>query len=75
MDTEKFSLEEKLEELRILVEKMQKGISDFDQQVALYKEGSKLIHTCREYLNGAELEIKQLIDGELKPFDEDGGIN
>lgn len=69
MDKEKFSLEEKLEALRTLVEKMQKGISDFDQQVALFKEGNALIKECRGYLNGAELEIKQLIKGELKPFD------
>ena len=69
MEKEKFSLEEKLEELRILVEKMQKGISDFDKQVALFKQGSLLIKECREYLNGAELEIQQLINGELKSFD------
>lgn len=69
MKEEKFSLEEKLEELRLLVEKMQEGMSDFDQQVALFKEGNRLIKSCREYLNGAELEIQQLIDGELKPFE------
>jgi len=69
MSEEKFSLEDKLESLRILVEKMQKGVSDFDQQVTLFKEGNKLIKECRDYLNGAELEIQQLIKGELKPFD------
>ncbi len=69
MDQEKFSLEDKLESLRILVEKMQKGVSDFDQQVTLFKEGNKLIKECRDYLHGAELEIQQLIKGELKPFD------
>lgn len=69
MDKEKFSLEEKLEALRALVEKMQKGVSDFDKQVALFKEGNGLIKECRDYLNGAELEIKQLIKGEMKPFD------
>lgn len=71
MAKEKFSLEEKLEDLRSLVEKMQKGVSDFDQQVALFKEGSQLIKECRGYLNGAELEIKQLIKGEMKPFGEE----
>lgn len=69
MKEEKFSLEENLEALRVLVEKMQKGMSDFDQQVALFKEGSQLIKSCRDYLNGAELEIQQLINGEEKPFD------
>ncbi|MEZ4827527.1 MAG: exodeoxyribonuclease VII small subunit [Bacteroidia bacterium] len=59
---EKFSLEDKLAEIRALVEKMQKGISDFDQQVTLFKKGNELIESCRKYLEAAEMEIEKLME-------------
>ena len=59
-----FSLEKKLEEIRQLVEKMQRGVSDFDQQVDLFKQGNQLIKECREYLDKSELKIEQLIKEE-----------
>ena len=60
----KFSLEEKLTEIRELVEKMQKGVSDFDKQVELFKRGNDLIKECREYLDVSELKIEELIKGK-----------
>ncbi|MCB0847678.1 MAG: exodeoxyribonuclease VII small subunit [Bacteroidetes bacterium] len=62
--TKPFSLEKKLEEIRQLVEKMQRGVSDFDQQVDLFKQGNQLIKECREYLDKSELKIEQLIKEE-----------
>ncbi|MEZ4775808.1 MAG: exodeoxyribonuclease VII small subunit [Bacteroidia bacterium] len=59
---EKFSLEEKLAEIRALVEKMQKGISDFDKQVELFQKGNRLIESCRAYLDTAEIEIEKLME-------------
>ncbi|MEM6348095.1 MAG: exodeoxyribonuclease VII small subunit [Bacteroidota bacterium] len=70
MSQEKFSLEDKLTEIRKLIDQMQKGVSDFDQQVALYQAGSAMIKECREYLDASELQIKQLIDGEEKSVGE-----
>jgi exodeoxyribonuclease VII small subunit len=61
---EKFSLEKKLEEIRQLVEKMQRGVSDFDQQVDLFKQGNHLIKECRDYLDKSELKIEELIKGK-----------
>ncbi len=66
MEEEKFSLENKLAEIRGIVDQMQKGVSDFDQQVALFEKGSRYTKDCQEYLDKAELKIKQLIDGKLK---------
>ena len=60
----KFSLEEKLTQIRDLVEKMQKGVSDFDKQVELFKQGNDLIKECREYLDASELKIEELIKGK-----------
>ena len=59
-----FSLEKKLTEIRALVEKMQKGITDFDEQVASFKEGNDMIEECRKYLDASELKIRKLVDGE-----------
>ena len=66
-----FSLEKKLEELRALVEKMQKGVADFDKQVSLFKDGTQIIRECRAYLDQSELQVQQLISGELKNFEEE----
>lgn len=65
---EKISLEKNLAEIRKIVEKMQKGVSDFDQQMTLFKEGTRLIDVCREYLNESELKVQQLIQGKESPF-------
>ena len=64
--TEKFSLEDTLAEIRAIVERMQKGVSDFDQQIALFQEGTRLIKESRTYLDESELQIQQLIDGKLE---------
>jgi exodeoxyribonuclease VII small subunit len=61
-----FSLEKKLAEIRSIVEKMQQGAVDFDEQIALFKQGQALIASCQNYLDKAELEIKQLVDGTLE---------
>ncbi|MDP5171222.1 MAG: exodeoxyribonuclease VII small subunit [Bacteroidia bacterium] len=58
---ETFSLEEKLENLRKILEQMQKGMSDFDRQMALFKQGQLLISECRQYLDKAELQVDQLL--------------
>lgn len=70
MGQEKFSLEDRLTEVRKIIDQMQKGISDFDQQVALFQAGSSMIKECREYLDTSELQIKQLIDGKEKSVGE-----
>lgn len=63
---EEFSLEKKLAEIRSIVEKMQQGAVDFDEQIALFKQGQALIASCQGFLDKAELEIRQLVDGELE---------
>ena len=62
----KVSLDTDIIRIRAIVEEMQKGISDFDKQVELFKEASALIKACQNYLNESEIEIKQLIGDEEK---------
>jgi len=65
METEKqenFLLEEKLRKIRKLLDQMQSGELDFDENVKLFTEGTQLIDACRTYLDQAEMRVKQLID-------------
>jgi exodeoxyribonuclease VII small subunit len=64
-----FSLEENLAEIRRIMNQMQKGMDNFDEQVALFKKGKALIEDCQQYLDKAEMEIKKLVDGQLEDFD------
>lgn len=63
-----FSLEANIQRIRVIVEEMQKGVSDFDKQVELFKEGTALVKACQDYLNTSEMEIQQLLNGQLIPF-------
>ncbi len=68
-EQEEFSLEDSLGEIRDILDKMQKGVSDFDRQMELFKRGNALVEACRNYLDGAEMSIKQLVEGELEDFE------
>ncbi len=69
-ENQEFSLEKQLTRLRSLLDQMQKGVGDFDQQMALFKEGQTIVQSARKYLDEAELQVKQLVEGEEIPFDE-----
>lgn len=71
MENEEFSLEKKLTRLRSLLDQMQKGIGDFDQQMTLFREGQQIVQSARQYLDEAELQVKQLVAGEEVPFEEE----
>ena len=59
-----FTLERNLKKIRDIIEKMQMGDLDFDENVALFKEGSETIAACKKYLDQSELLIKKLVEGE-----------
>ena len=60
---EGFSLEDKLREIRSLLDNMQTGDLDFDENVKLFTRGTSLIEQCRKYLDEAELQVRQLVEG------------
>lgn len=62
-EPEGFSLEEKLKEIREILQKMQVGANDFDENLKLFAQGTALIGECRKYLDTAEVSVKQLING------------
>jgi exodeoxyribonuclease VII small subunit len=64
---ETFSLEEKLKQIREILQKMQMGANDFDENIRLFTQGTVLIAECRKYLDTAEMSVKQLINGPNGP--------
>lgn len=74
MAKKKFSLEKHLQRLREIVDKMQSGDPDFDENVALFKEGSKLIKEAKDYLDDSELLIQKLIEENEEVEEEDFDI-
>ncbi len=68
---EGFSLENKLREIRSLLEQMQAGELDFDENVKLFTDGTNLIEQCRKYLDEAELKVKALVAGASGEEEQD----
>ena len=68
METDSFSFEKNLEDIRALVEKLQKGTGTFDEQLTLMQEGLERIKQSHAYLDQAELKIEQLIKGNWEEF-------
>ncbi|WNJ20720.1 exodeoxyribonuclease VII small subunit [Pontibacter sp. G13] len=68
-DTE-FSLEQSIEEIRTLINKMQQGVSDFDEQIRMFQAGTSKIEACRNFLDQAEIKVQQLVDGQLEDISD-----
>ena len=66
-----FSLESSLTRIRKINDDMQSSDQNFDQNVALFKEGVDLIESCRKYLDQSELMIKVLLETPKGPVEED----
>lgn len=70
---EDFSLELQLKEIRDILQKMQVGVNDFDENIRLFTKGTEMIKSCRDYLDRAEMSVKQLVEGkeglETEDFD------
>ena len=60
-------MEDSLREIREILQKMQMGANDFDENIKLFTQGTALIADCRKYLDTAEMSVKQLINGPKGP--------
>ena len=66
---EQLSFEDALEELEIVVSKLETGRVPLEESLALLRRGTALIERCEGELNSAEVALEQLIatpDGELQ---------
>ena len=74
------TFEQALAKLEETVRRLEEGNTPLDQAVALFEEGTRLARLCNEYLDAAELKVKQLVqasDGEYREqsieLDSDAG--
>ncbi len=61
-------LEEQLSRIKKILSLMQEGEKGFDEQMKLFQEGIRLVKSSQEMLSQSELEVKQLLEGELQNF-------
>jgi len=64
MSEKEFSLEEALEELNKILDKLEGGEEDIEKSIALYEKGMKLSKKCREHLSELETRVKILAESE-----------
>ncbi len=70
------SFEEALNELKVIIEKLEGGNLSLEESLRLFEKGTKLISLCHKKLNEVEKRIEILtegVDGEVlrKEFDLD----
>jgi exodeoxyribonuclease VII small subunit len=63
------TFEQALDELDVLVRRMESGELSLDESIAAYRRGAELARLCQARLAQAEQEIKQLEGDMLKPLD------
>lgn len=63
------TFEQALDELDMLVRRMESGELTLDESIAAYKRGAELARLCQSKLAQAELDIRQLEGDLLKPLD------
>lgn len=55
-----FIIEEAFERLEIISSKLESPDTNLKEAMELYKEGTELVHKCKENLEGVEKELKIL---------------
>jgi len=67
------SFEENIGKLQEIVEEIESGGIGLEETIAKYEEGGKIIKTCREILDKAELKISKLVENtdKTEPFTPD----
>jgi len=68
---EELSFEQALEELDVLVRKMESGELGLDDSIAAYRRGAELARYCQVRLSAAEQEIRKLDNDVLKTLAPD----
>ena len=73
--TETFSFEAALEELELLVERMEQGDITLEESLKDFERGIELTRACQESLRSAEQKVQILLEKrgqeELAPFQPD----
>ncbi|OZM57622.1 exodeoxyribonuclease VII small subunit [Lottiidibacillus patelloidae] len=64
------SFEKAMEQLEVIVEKLEAGDVPLEKAISLYQEGMKLSTICHDKLKTVETQLDEILqeDGERKPF-------
>jgi exodeoxyribonuclease VII small subunit len=62
------SYEDAMQELEVLVRRLESGEMPLDQLLSGYQRGAALLQYCRDRLQAVEDQIKVLDEGTLKPW-------
>ena len=54
------TFEEKLEELRGIVRKLEDGEASLEESIAIYERGAILVKQCEDLLGAAEMKLAEL---------------
>lgn len=54
------TFEEKLEELRGIVRKLEGGEASLEESIAIYERGAILVKQCEDLLGAAEMKLTEL---------------
>ncbi|MGL1862747.1 MAG: exodeoxyribonuclease VII small subunit [Pseudodesulfovibrio sp.] len=65
----KETFENKLDRLKEIVDRLERGDLPLEEGVALYKEGLKLAKACGKQLEGARHEVTIVSEGLVKEFE------
>lgn len=68
MAKKKFDYPKTLADINQLVQRLQDEELSLEESYTLFKESSKMIQQCRDYLDKTELEVKQIVDGMEQDF-------
>jgi len=63
------TFEDRLDRLKEIVERLERGDLPLEEGVALYKEGLELARSCGKQLEGARHEVRIVSEGLVKEFD------
>ncbi len=62
----KLSYEEALEELKLIVSKLERGDIHLEKTADLYQKGQKMLKICQEHLNKAKGKLFEVAEGIKK---------
>ncbi|HQD26899.1 MULTISPECIES: exodeoxyribonuclease VII small subunit [Methanoculleus] len=54
------TFEEKLEELRKIVRRLEEGDASLEESIAIYERGALLVKQCEDLLTSAEMKLTEL---------------
>ncbi len=74
MTKEKSTFEKDLEKRERIVAEIEEGKVSLEESIEKYAEGTKLIETCREILDKAEVKIKLLAKSETGTLTRTGEL-